>query len=454
MKGEKEKVKDLKKVQSYLKDSKKNLLLLKRGKKPRRKLKFLIKDHLFFTILFLVLIVGATTIPLLIKEKTDDKIEQPEEKKVKETLTLLSTNFTDSEGIPINELGNYTESSKLIILSTLSFSMLYLAGFNITIEQLSLQKDNILSILNDGSFVQFNNNSQKLSIFYQFLGLYALIQLLYATKNTEIGFSIDILFNSLNKQLREYYNKENRLFIDKNATEAFLVDQSLALWVIAITILYFNVESIFEFYLPDIIQDVLYSLNQDYRNATTNKIVSSISNKTKEPIQLEVTSFDLLILVAALSRVNLLYDYFFDNDLSSINLFENIINQYTDEKLIVYEKRFLNGHLLIRNQCFFTLTSYLLHLTVTGNQSLNVVTTNYWKDNKGFIEEINANKFSAEANYYGLITLASPEWSKGEYFYIQDNYKGNAVTSRADVLTIFVSLVIVFIINKRRKRIK
>ena len=89
MKGEKEKVKDLKKIQSYLKDSKKNLLLLKRGKKPRRKLRFLIKDHLFFTILFLVLIVGATTIPILIKEKTDDKIEQPEEKKVKETLSSI-----------------------------------------------------------------------------------------------------------------------------------------------------------------------------------------------------------------------------------------------------------------------------------------------------------------------------------------------------------------------------
>ena len=69
MKKEKEEVKDLHKIQSYLKDSKKNLLLMKKGKKPRRKLKFLIKDHLFLTILFIILIVGAIITPFLIQER-------------------------------------------------------------------------------------------------------------------------------------------------------------------------------------------------------------------------------------------------------------------------------------------------------------------------------------------------------------------------------------------------
>ncbi|MHA1865677.1 MAG: hypothetical protein ACTSVB_09075 [Candidatus Heimdallarchaeaceae archaeon] len=454
MKKEKEEVKDLHKIQSYLKDSKKNLLLMKKGKKPRRKLKFLIKDHLFLTILFIILIVGAIITPFLIQERNSNIKEKPEEKKVNETLSILTANFTDSEGIPISETANYTESSKLIILSTLSLSMLHLAGFNITLEQLSLQKKNILTIIKDDSFVQLNNNSQKISIFDQFLGLYSLIQLKYATEDTEMSFNIDILFNCIKKQISDYYDEKEKLFIDEGSTEALLIDQALALWVIATTMLYFNVERIDRYDLPEIIQEVLLSINQDYKNSTTNSIASSINYKTKEPIKEEVSSFDLLVLISAISRINLLYDYVFENELSSVSLFEKTINQYTDEQIIVYENRFLNGSLLIRNQCFFTLAAYLLHLTITGNQSLNIIITKYWKDEVGFIEDMKLKNISAKANYYGLISLACPEWSKGEYFYIQDNYKANVTTSRADVLMIFVPFVITFIINKRRKRRK
>ncbi|MHA1400667.1 MAG: hypothetical protein ACTSQE_09995 [Candidatus Heimdallarchaeaceae archaeon] len=445
---------ELERARNYLLESKLSIERLKKGKKVRRKVKFVLKDNIILLSFTLVLLLAGVITPIMLISPPEQPSADPFAEKVNKTLELLESNFTDAEGLPYNEKGNYSETSYLIILSTLSHAMLYYGAFNISIEQVNEQKEKLVSILVNDTFRDITDKNRNLSLFNQFLGLYSLIQTYYILKSTDYAFGFEVMLNTMDGILKTFYSSERRVLIAPNGTEAYLDDQSIGLWTIVTLMLLSNIYSIYNYNLRFVAQDILNRLNDDFYNPSSNVFYHTYNLNTSEGYD-ECNSLDLTLLALAISRVNLIENYNFENYLSSIYIFEDMINDFTDSNLVIYMDKYASGRVLIRNQCFLTLASYLMRLPTTGNQSRTIIKEMFGKG-EGFYEDLEYEKVTAESNYFGLIGLASPEWSKNEHEN-EVEYQYDVVETNYKLLWVVIIMTLSLVqlrVSKRKRREK
>ena len=386
---------EIEKIRDYLQDSKKNIDRLKKGKKPRRKLRFVINEHKFaFTVLSLMLMT-TPFIPLMLPGERPPFIPPPNYESVELTVGLIDSNFTDQDGYPVYEKTEANTSSELIILSSLTNSMLLQAEYLPKNQEIQSKISLILEILKNGTFRDIENPVVNLTLSEQIIGIYALIQAYYSLKETSNSFSYNVVYDAYTNLIDNYYDSDEDMFLQQNSNSSYLIDQSLAVWLLTTYHILFQQDSYdYGYYAEYIVDSLLDSLYSNFLNTSYNMIYSEYNITSGEKAVL-ADSLDLMYLAAGLSRTEKFrYAYYFYY--SSYYTHQRVINSFTDEDWLVHEANKTDGIFLLKNQAYLTLISYLMNLNYVGSELVNATTLNYLFEN-GFYENLTDKIVTAES---------------------------------------------------------
>ncbi len=212
---------EIKKAREYLKESQKNLARLKSGKGVKRKFHFLLQENKVLVILLSLMLISSIVLPVVFLIP-DPIIRDPMQESVDTTINLILTNFTDGSGLPILNETLQTPSSELLILSSLAYALISQAGFEHDQADFQSKISQIINTLENDTFVTYNNRSEPLSIFYQFLGIYTLLQSKITLPSSSEVISSTMIQNILVKTLESYLSNERYLIIQPISNSGYL----------------------------------------------------------------------------------------------------------------------------------------------------------------------------------------------------------------------------------------
>ncbi|MHA1550762.1 MAG: hypothetical protein ACTSQC_02330 [Candidatus Heimdallarchaeaceae archaeon] len=396
---------EIEKAREYLKDSQKNLDRLKSGKGVKRKFRFLLQENKILVILLSILLILSIVLPVVFL-RPDQIIRDPMQEHVDTTLNLILTNFTDNTGLPIINETLQTPSSELLILSSLTYSLIAQAGFEYDQEDFQTKISQIINALENDTFVTYDNRSEPLPIFYQFLGIYTLLQSHLILEASSEIISSAMIQNVLVKTLDSYLSDEKFLIIQQIGNSSYLIDQALAIWVIATYKLLTGNSWVHGYNFDDLIQGLLDVVSELFFNSTSSMLYQEYDHSMNESRNYAVVE-DLIFFTVALSRAERLYGHF---GRSSSYFHQQIINNFVDTEWFVHSINASDEEVYIKNQAYFTMVSYLMNLGNVGIEVKNKITENF-SLNKGFIEKIGEEDITCESCLYGLVALASKNWS-------------------------------------------
>ncbi len=436
---------EIEKAREYLKDSQKNLARLKSGKGVKRKYRFLLQENKILVILLSLLLILSIVLPVVFL-RPDPIIRDSMQEHVDTTLNLIFTNFTDNTGLPIVNETLQTPSSELLILSSLTYALIAQAGFEHDQEDFQIKVSQIINALENDTFVTYDNRSEPLPIFYQFLGIYALLQSRLILEGSSDLISSAMIQNILVKTLDSYISNEKGLIIQPISNSSYLIDQSMAIWVLATYKLLTGNSWVHGYYFEGLIQGLLDSVSEFFFNSTSFMLYQEYDHSVNESRNY-VAVEDLLFFTVALSRAERLYTYF---ERSSSYFHQQITNNFVDDEWFVHAINTSDTEVYIKNQAFFTLVSYLMNLRNVGSEVQNKITESF-SMNKGFIEKVGEEEINCESCLYGLMALASTNWSviENEREYV------NVVTQAtlSPFITIFTTFMMVLIIKVWRRKL-
>ncbi|MHA1260213.1 MAG: hypothetical protein ACTSRO_11325 [Candidatus Heimdallarchaeaceae archaeon] len=361
---------------------------------------------------------------------------------------MLETNFSNNEGYPITTQLASNTSSELIILSSLVYSMLNQTGY-LNEEKSVLDKQLLIerTIFNK-SFVDFYNNSEKLTISSQVLGLYSLLQVYFATKSITASIDLFFILEILNKFLENYYSPKLQMIIPQTSNISFFEDQALTVWFLATLKLVSGTINVYEYHTVSIIQNLLDSISTYFFNSTTSMFHSSYNCSSGESFG-EVTVEELIYFCIALSRIEKFYYDYIYFPRSSLNIHQKIVSDYLDKNWVLHTNNKSDSEMKIKNQAYLGLISYLMNLDTIGENIRNSTILNFLKE-EGFSEKVLSEDITCESNLYGLMTVLSEKWSGIQNE--RENYEyGPSAQSRIGV-EIYLSFMLVVIMSKLRKK--
>lgn len=439
--------KEIEKAKDYLLDSKKNIERLKSGKKPRRKLRFIIDENRFIVFLITALIVFSAFIPLFIP-KPPPIIADPMQDTVNDTIYLINSNFTNDNSFPFNSHTETTPSSELILLFSLANSFLKQTNFVPISNDLFVRIQNIEYILENDSFVEYSNSSEILTIDKQFLGIYTLLQANHATKGTEYSMELQDVYSVLTYTLNEYYSEDLEMMVKPRSNKSYLIDQAVSMFTIATFSLVTEVDFISGFSLLSILQNLIYSITENFYNTSTNRFYHEFDLTTNtSTTSANVESLIFLDLGLSKSERRFPYDIEFTY-FTPYSLHQDIVNERVDDDWIVHNYLSFDSNISLKNQALFTLCSYLLRLNNVGDELLNATLEQFIFD-EGFIENFSLQEVTCESCLYGLIAIASEKWTA-----MQNDREGSYIKTEDSLypLIIIPLLIVTVLFRKRRKK--
>ena len=441
---------EMEKVRDYLLDSKKNIERLKKGKKPRRKLRFLIVEHKFLFTVISILVIVSPFIPLMLPGRSSI-ITPPNFESVEVTVNLIDANFTDQNGYPVYEKTASNTSSELIILSSLTNSLLLQAGYLPSTNEVLGKISIILEILKNGAFREIENLLENLNLTSQIIGIYALIQAYYALKDTNSTFSSNVINEAFSSLINQFYFEPLNMFIQPYSNSSYLIDQALGLWLLTTYQLLFQQNYCYGMCASDYIQPILSSINIHLVNASTNEIYSEYNLTSSEASQ-TASALDLMYLAVGLSRAEKLrYDHYYFY-YSSYYMHQRVISNFIDEEWLVHETDRTDDLLILKNQAYFSLISYLMNLENVGSEVVNATALNYIFGD-GFYENLTDKEITIESCLYGLIIFSSQEWAPIEN--LREYVEEPTHSSFAGLIwSILATIFLVYTVNRRTKRKK
>ncbi|MHA1202116.1 MAG: hypothetical protein ACTSQ4_06320 [Candidatus Heimdallarchaeaceae archaeon] len=425
---------EIKKAREYLKESQKNLARLKSGKGVRRKFRFLLQENKILVILLLLLLILSIVLPVVFL-RPDSTIIDPMQEHIDTTLNLILTNFTDDNGLPIINETMQTPSSELLILSSLTYALISQAGYEHDQEDFQIKISQIINTLENDTFVNYENRNEPLPIFYQFLGIYTLLQSHLILEASSDIISSAMIQNVLVKTLDSYLSNENWLFIQPTSNSSYLIDQAMAIWVLATYKLLTGNSWVHGYYFEDIIQGLLDVVSEFFFNSTYYMLYQEYDHSTNESSNF-VPVEDLIFFTVALSRAEQLHKYF---ERSSSYFHQQIINNFVDDEWFVHSINSSDEEVYIKNQALFTLISYLMNLRTVGGEVQNKITESF-SLNKGFINKIGEEDITCESCLYGLVALSSKNWSV-----VENEFEALMVESTNASSPILISLTVIMI---------
>ncbi len=439
---------EIKKARKYLEESQKNLARLKSGKGVKRKFRFMLKENTLLVILLSLLLILSIVLPVFFL-RPDPIIRDPMQEHVDTTINLILTNFTDNSGLPIFNETLQTPSSELLILSSLTYSLISQAGFEHDQEDFQAKISQIINTLENDTFVTYENRSEPLQIFYQFLGLYALLQSKFILDASLDIISSAMIQNVLVKTLDSYLSNEKWLIIQPSSNSSYLIDQAMAIWGLASYRLLTGNSWVSGYHFEGLIQDLLDSVSEFFFNSTTNILYQEYDhsvNESRNHAEVE----DLIFFTVALAKAERLYTYF---DKSSYNVHQQIINDFVDDEWFVHAINTSDEEVYIKNQAFFTLVSYLLNLGNVGIEVQNKITESF-SMNKGFIEKVGEEDITCQSCLYGLVALASKNWSVIENERESVNIPSSTASSPILISIVFIVIAVVIKVWRRKIVVK
>jgi hypothetical protein len=436
---------EIKKAREYLKESQKNLARLKSGKGVKRKFHFLLQENKVLVILLSLMLISSIVLPVVFLIP-DPIIRDPMQESVDTTINLILTNFTDGSGLPILNETLQTPSSELLILSSLAYALISQAGFEHDQADFQSKISQIINTLENDTFVTYNNRSEPLSIFYQFLGIYTLLQSKITLPSSSEVISSTMIQNILVKTLESYLSNERYLIIQPISNSSYLIDQSMAIWVLATYKLLTGNSWVHGYYFEDLIQGLLNGVSDLFFNSTYYTLYHEYDHSTNESRNYALVE-DLIFFTVALSRAERLSTYF---ESSSSYYHQQIINNFVDAEWFVHSINTSDQEVYIKNQALFTLISYLMNFGNVGSEVRNEIIESF-SMNKGFIEKVGEEDITCESCLYGLVALASTNWSVIE----NDREYVNMITDAtlSPFYVILTPIMIVFIIKIWRRKI-
>jgi hypothetical protein len=439
---------EIKKAREYLEESQKNLARLKSGKGVRRKFRFMLKENKILVILLSLLLILSIVLPVVFL-RPDPIIRDPMQEHVDTTLNLILTNFTDNTGLPIINETLQTPSSELLILSSLTYALIAQAGFEHDQDDFQIRISQIINTLENDTFVTYENRSEPLPIFYQYLGIYALLQSRFILEESSDIISSAMIQSVLVKTLDSYLSQEKWLIIQPISNSSYLINQAMAIWVLATYRLLTGNSWVTGYYFEGVIQAILDSVSEFFYNSTTTILYQEYDHSVNESRnQAEVE--DRIFLTVALSKAERLSTYF---EISSYNVHQQIINNFVDDEWFVHATNASDEEVYIKNQAFFILVSYLMNLGNVGSEVQNKITEDF-SMNKGFIEKIGEEDITCESCLYGLVALASKNWSVIENEREHVNVTTPASSSPSIMLLTPFMMVLIIKAWRRKIRIK
>ena len=382
---------EIRKARKYLEESQKNLARLKSGKGVKRKFRFLLKENKILVILISLLLILSIVLPVVFL-RPDPIIRDPMQDHVDTTLNLILTNFTDNTGLPIINETLQTPSSELLILSSLTYALIAQAGFEHDREDFQMKISQIINSLENDTFVTYENRSEPLPIFYQYLGIYALLQSQFVLDASSDVISSTMIQNVLLKTLDSYLSNEKWLIIQPTSNSSYLIDQAMAIWVLATYKLLTGNSWMYGYHFGTLIQGILDTVSELFFNSTTNILYQEYEHSVNESRNLAEVE-DLIFFTLALSKAERLYSYF---EKSSYNVHQQIINDFVDNEWFVHAINASDEEVYIKNQAFFTLVSYLMNLGNVGIEVQNKITESF-SMNKGFIEKVGEEDITCQS---------------------------------------------------------
>ncbi len=440
---------ELQKIQSYLQDSKKNIEKLKQGKKPKRKLTYFIQDNKRWVIFFSILLVTTPFLAFLYQPVPD--LINPYTDTILDTIDILDSNFTTESGLPVYELVSQNTSSELIILSTLTNSMLVECEFIPKEDSILHTISFILQIMENNSFVDYNERTSKLSAFYQFLGIYALLQAYYVLSNSSYEISLNTIDLAINSTLNNFlkYNIWSYFYVVSEGTNTtYLADQALAISVLTTYMLLTGDQNVINWNLKTVVQSLMDRIESRFYIPYSQSFYHQYDYKVSISSELS-TSKDLMFTALSLSRMEkYIANFYFP--VSSSNVHQKVITELVDSNWLVHELNKTDVTILIENQSFFSMISQLLNFNIVGNEIRNATTTHFYTA-KGFVSDRILSDVTPESCLYGLLAIISADWSNIENnreinveprtYPSTTHYPGetSAMSLRLNLLTIIIS---------------
>ena len=441
---------EMDKVRDYLIDSKKNIERLKKGKKPRRKLRFLISEHKFLFTVISILVIVSPFIPLMLPGRPPI-IKPPNFESVEVTVNLIEDNFTDQNGYPVHEKTVSNTSSELIILSSLTNSLLLQAGYLPSTEEVLDKISIILKILKNGTFRKIENLQENLTLTSQIIGIYALIQAYYALEDTNSTFNSNVIEEVYSTLINHYYSLQYNMFIQPYSNYSYLTDQALVLWLLTTYQLLFQQDYCYYMCASNYVQPLLNSIDIHFVNSSTNEIYSEYNITSGEESQ-TANSLDLIYLTVGLSRAEKLrYDYYYFL-YSSYYMHQRVISNFIDEEWLVHETDRTDDLFLLKNQAYFSLISCLMNLENVGSEIVNATALNYLFGD-GFYENLTDKEITIESCLYGLMIFSCQEWAPIENLreYVEEPIQSSFAGL---IWSILATIFLVYTVNRRTKRKK
>ncbi|GAH72538.1 unnamed protein product, partial [marine sediment metagenome] len=241
------------------------------------------------------------------------------------------------------------------------------------------------------------------------------------------------------KTLDSYLFNEKWLIIQPFSNSSYLIDQAMAIWVLATYKLLTGNIWVSGYHFESLIQGLLDSVSELFFNSTTNILYQEYDHSINESRNYAEVE-DLIFFTVALSKAERLYTNF---EKSSYNVHQQIINDFVDDEWFVHAINASDEEVYIKNQALFTLVSYLMNLGNVGIEVQNKITESF-SMNKGFIEKVGEEDITCQSCLYGLVALASKNWS------VIENQREiyTASTSASYPVIISVTLIMIVLVNK------
>jgi len=333
-------------------------------------------------------------------------MRDPLQEHVDTTINLILTNFTDNTGLPIINETMQTPSSELLILSSLTYALIAQAGFEHNQEDFQTKISQIINTLENDSFVTYENRSEPLSIFYQFLGIYNLLQSQLTLQSSSNVISSSMIQNVLIKTLDTYLSYDKGIIIQTMSDSSYLKDQAMAIWVLASYRLLTGNSWLHGYYFDDVLYSLLNLVSDLFFNSPNYILYQEYDHSINKSINYTEVE-ELIFFAVALSKAERLHKYF---ERSSYTIHQQIISDFVDDEWFVHAINASDEEVYIKNQAFFTLISYLMNLGNVGSEIQNKIIESF-SMNRGFIEKIGEEEITCESCLYGLVALASKNWS-------------------------------------------
>ncbi|MCE7742962.1 MAG: hypothetical protein GOP50_10945 [Candidatus Heimdallarchaeota archaeon] len=453
---------ELQKIQNYLKDSQKNIERMKKGKKPRRKFRFIVKENkLLFTLISLMLLTGPFF--SLIQNQTPPEVVYPYSDAIANTLDTLDSNFTTEAGFPVHETVSENTSSELIILYSLVNSMLIDCDLLAKEEHVLQKISYIFQIIENGTFRDFNEITTKLPVFYQFLGIYTLMQAYYILQNTSYAFTFNLIDNVINSTITDFVRYDIWPYfytVSEGTNTTILADQSLAVAVLATYMLLTGIQEVFGWDLKEVTESLVDRIESRFYISISKSFYHQYEMDTHIGSGLS-TCQDLVFTSFGLSRMEK-YSASHTFPISSSSVHQKVINELVDLNWLVHETDRIDSIILIENQAYFSMISYLLNLKNVGVEIQNATATYFYMAD-GFIADKIDSTITAESCLYGLMTILVSDWgtiqngreynSEPRPTPTETGYEpSNSINITIVFLTVLVYTVISRIIVRFRKR--